>query len=44
MSEGHKTTVTITRRTWHRLKDRKELGQSLDDVINKVLDEVEKHE
>jgi len=35
------TTIQVTRETWNRLKDRKELGMSMDDVINKLLDKIE---
>ena len=38
MSNRHVTTVQVTRKTWGRLKEHKELGQSMDDVISKLLD------
>ncbi|ELZ08190.1 antitoxin VapB family protein [Natrinema saccharevitans] len=36
-----KTTVTVSTETWKRLTMRKDPGDSFDDVITDLLDEVE---
>ena len=38
------TTVTVSRDTWKRLQMRKEPGDSFDDVISDLLEEVEEAE
>lgn len=39
-----RTTVTIYGDTWERLNQRKERGDSMDDVINELLDIAEEQE
>ena len=39
-----RTTVTVYGDTWERLNQRKERGESMDDVINDLLDLAEKIE
>jgi predicted CopG family antitoxin len=33
-----KTTISVTKEVWEELNKRKKLGDSLDDVLKKVLD------
>ncbi|QRG24104.1 hypothetical protein HrrHm2_065 [Halorubrum virus Humcor2] len=39
-----KTTVTVSRDTWKKLQMRKEPGDSFDDVISDLIEEVENSE
>jgi predicted CopG family antitoxin len=43
MSE-ERTSVAVYASTWERLNERKDRGDSMDDVINELLDIAEKQE
>lgn len=41
LTMGDDTNIRIKKRTWTRLRDRKGPGESFDEVLTELLDEVE---
>jgi len=41
---GDDTTIRVQRSTWRELHERKEPGDSMDDVLSSLLDEIEGEE
>jgi len=41
LAMGDETTLRVSRSTWRQLHERKEPGDSMDDVLSELIDEIE---